>query len=90
LALLFMGADLRPFLRLQSDPWLEALRDKLAADLLANVKTTSVSLNGKANSQETHVAVADLAEQLTTVLEERGLIPGEAATTHRMGVVRFT
>lgn len=84
-----MAADLRPFLRLQSNDWLEALRDKLAEDLLANVKTTSVSLNGKASGQETHVPIDVLAEHLTAVLEERGLIPGDASQTVRMTLPRF-
>lgn len=84
-----MMADLRPFLRLQSDGWLESLRDKLAEDLLANLKVTSFTINGRSGGQESHVPVDRLAEALTAVLEERGLIPSGNATTVRMTVARF-
>lgn len=84
-----MTADLRPFLRLQSDDYLEALRDKLSEELLSNVKTTSVSINGKSSGQETHVPIAELAQHLTEILEERGLIPAGNAKTVRMTVPRF-
>lgn len=84
-----MTADLRPFLRLQTDDWLTALRDKVAEDLLANVLTTSFSLNGKASGQTVHVPLDRLAEALTEVLEERGLIPAGNERTARMTVARF-
>lgn len=82
-------ADLRPFLRLQDNAYLEELRDKLAEDLLANVKTTSFTLNGKSGGQETHVPVPDLAAALTEVLEERGLVPAGNEPTARMTLARF-
>lgn len=82
-------ADLRQFLKLQSDDWLTALRDKLAADLLSNVQTTSVSLNGKTGGQSVHVPTADLAEQLADVLQERGLVPSDYTRT-RLTLARFT
>jgi hypothetical protein len=83
-------ADIRQFLRLQSNDWLTALRDKVAADLLSNVQTTSISLNGKTTGQTVQVAIADLAEQLTTVLEERGLVPESHTNSARMGLARFS
>lgn len=84
-----MTADLRPFLRLQSDEYLTALRDKLAEDLLSNALETSFSLNGKSSGKTVHVPVADLASQLTEVLEERGLVPSGAEPTPRMTLARF-
>lgn len=85
----YVTADLRPFFRLQSNDYLEALRDKIAADLLSNVQTTSVSLNGKTGSQMVHVGIADLASQLADVLQERGLIPSGSVATPRMTLARF-
>lgn len=82
-------ADIRQFLRLQTNDYLEAMRDKVAADLLANVQTTSFSLNGKTGAQAVHVPVADLAEQLTQVLSERGIVPADY-TENSMGLVRFS
>lgn len=82
-------ADIRQFLRLQSNDYLEAMRDKVAADLLANVQTTSFSLNGKTGAQAVHVPLSDLAEQLTQVLSERGLVPSDYNDGNSMGLVRF-
>lgn len=81
--------DIRPFLRLLSADELTALRDKVKADLLSNVRLTTLSMAGKASGQEQHVNTAELASQLAEVLEEKGLVPEDFQSTPRMTVARF-
>ena len=81
--------DVKGFLRLQDDSWLTSLRDKLAADLLANVEFTSLSFAGKTVGQRNRIATARLAEQLTEVLIDRGLAPSTYVAKPQMTVARF-
>lgn len=81
--------DIRPFLRLQSLDYLTALRDKVTAELLSNVRFTNLSVNGKASGQDTHLPVAVIGEQLAEVLEEKGLVPANHETKPRMTLARF-
>jgi hypothetical protein len=81
--------DIRPFLRLQSDDWLTALRDKLASDLLANVRYTAITLNGKTTAQDTQFQTAEMAKQLAEVLIERGLQGAAYIAPTRTTLARF-
>lgn len=81
--------DARPFLRLQSDDYLTAMRDKVAEQLLANVQITTLSINGKSGAQSPHIPVISLANQLTEILEERGLGPDGHEPKPRMTLARF-
>ena len=81
--------DLRPFLRIQNDAWLNALRDKLAEDILANVMTTSFSHVGKSGTQQVQVNTADLANQLAEVLMERDIGGASAQAPVRMTLARI-
>ncbi len=81
--------DLRPFLRLQSDDWLTALRDKVADDLLRNVRYTAITLNGKTTAQENQFQTGELARQLADVLIERGLQGDSYVAPTRMTLARF-
>lgn len=81
--------NLRPFLRIQTDAWLILLRDKLAADILANVKYVSLSLGGKAVGQQEAVPTLTLASQLGEVLAERDILPVGISAPTRMTVARF-
>lgn len=84
-----MISDLRPFLRIQSDAWLIALRDKLSEDLLSNSRTTSFSYTGKAGAQELQVPTADLANHLADVLSEKNIEGAGARAATRMTIARF-
>lgn len=81
--------NLRPFLRIQTDAWLILLRDKLAADILANVKFVSLSLGGKSVGQQEAVPTLTLASQLGEVLAERDIMPVGISAPVRMTVARF-
>lgn len=82
-------SDLRPFLRLQSDEWLAALRDKLAEDLLANKRTTSFSYVGKSGTTQAEVDTAELASQLADVLMARDIDDAAEQAPARCTVARF-
>ena len=65
--------DFRPFLRLQSDTWLGALKTTVANAISTNQYYTTLSVGGKSFSKEREVMTVTLAQQLSDVLSERGL-----------------
>jgi len=81
--------DIRPFLRLQTNAWLTALRDKLATDITNNVVYTSLSFAGKAVGQQEAMNTIALAQQLADVLVERGQEGSDYKAKDRMTVARF-
>lgn len=82
-----MTDDFRTFLRLMSDDWLTALRDRVAEDILARTRTTSFSYVGKSGTTELEIPTPALAQQLAEVLGERGI--GGAQPVTRMTLARF-
>ena len=65
--------DFRPFLRLQSDSYLTALKSTVGAAISTNQYYTTLAVGGKSFSKEREVLTVSLAAQLATVLIERGL-----------------
>lgn len=83
---IYMG-DLRPFLRLQSDTWLNTLKQRVADAVLSGAVTTSFTNASQSGSREQVLPTAELSAQLTDVLFEKGLVSG--AKPSRMTFARF-
>lgn len=80
-------ADIRPFLRLQTDAWLQTLQARVSDAVLQGAVTTSFSNSGQSGSKELVLPTAELASQLTDVLIEKEIVTGTAST--RMTFARF-
>ena len=81
--------NLRLFLRLQTDTYLENLRDSIATDLSENREYISISLGGKSSSMKKMVNTVKLATALAEVLLERNLGGSDYKEMERMTHVRF-
>ena len=68
-----MAANIRQFLRLQTDTWLTTLRDTVATAIVDNVEYTALNVGGKSVGQRRSIPTAELAEALADVLTERNL-----------------
>lgn len=85
-----MSASIQQFLRTLSDDEIIVIRDKIKESLLENVRTTSVSVNGKSWSEGLHIEIAELARQLVPILEEREIdLPEGYVPTQRLSLARF-
>lgn len=79
--------DVRPFLRLQSNAWLNTLKDRVADSLLQGAVNVSFSNSSQSGTKELVLPTAELSAQLTDVLHEKGLVSGTKPT--RMTFARF-
>jgi len=80
-------ADLRPFLRLQTDAYLNTLKSRVGDSVLQGAVTTSFSNSGQSGTKELVLPTAELSAQLTDVLHEKGLVTG--TKPNRMTFARF-